>query len=116
MADTDRDAWRWRAMIMQPDPVDADLVAAAVAQARERKPSAGLERLRYVRWSEGRCGQLLHVGPYAEEGPSIERLGQHLARLKAYGATTRSASATHDAARRPAHHPSPTGPTKQPGA
>ncbi len=74
MADTDRDAWHWQAMIMQPDPLDADLVAAAVAQARAKKPSAGLERVRYVRWAEGRCAQLLHVGPYADEGPLIERL------------------------------------------
>lgn len=87
MADTDRDAWRWQAMIMQPDPVDAGLVAAAVAQACERKPSAGLERLRYVRWSEGRCAQMLHVGSYAEEGPSIERLHRAItaAGYQAYG-------------------------------
>ena len=79
MADTDRDAWSWQAMIMQPAPIGADLVAAALAQAWERKPSAGLARLRYVRWAEGRCAQLLHVGPYAEEGPSIERLHQAIA-------------------------------------
>jgi ferredoxin len=76
MADTDRDRWRWQAMIMQPDPVDADLAAAALAQAREKKPAPGLERVRYVRWAEGRCAQLLHVGPYAAEGPSIVRLHQ----------------------------------------
>ena len=83
MADTDRDAWRWQAMIMQPDPVDAGLVAAAVAPACERKPSAGLERLRYVRWSEDRCAQMLHV----EEGPSIERLHRAItaAGYQAYG-------------------------------
>jgi hypothetical protein len=79
MADTDRDRWRWQAMIMQPDPVDANLVAAALAQARDRKPSPGLERVRYVRWAEGRCAQLLHVGPYAAEGPSIVRLHQVIA-------------------------------------
>jgi hypothetical protein len=76
MADTDRDRWRWQAMIMQPDPVDAEIVAAALAQARERKPVPGLDRLRYIRWAEGRCAQLLHIGPYAEEGPSIARLHQ----------------------------------------
>ena len=79
MAETDRDRWRWQAMIMQPDPVDADLVTAALAQARDRKPSPGLERVRYVRWAEGRCAQLLHVGPYAAEGPSIVRLHQAIA-------------------------------------
>ena len=79
MADTDRDRWRWQAMIMQPDPIDAGLAAAALAQARDRKPSPGLEQVRYIRWAEGRCAQLLHVGPYAAEGPSIARLHQAIA-------------------------------------
>ncbi|HXZ77998.1 MAG TPA: GyrI-like domain-containing protein [Streptosporangiaceae bacterium] len=79
MADTDRDHWRWQAMIMQPDPIDADMVATARAQARAKKPVPGLERLRYQRWAEGRCAQLLHVGPYASEEPSIARLHQAIA-------------------------------------
>lgn len=79
MADTDRDRWCWQAMIMQPEPIGADLVAAALAQAQEKKPSPGLVRLRYERWAEGRCAQLLHVGPYAAEGPSIARLHQEIA-------------------------------------
>jgi hypothetical protein len=76
MAGTDRDRWRWQAMIMQPDPIDAGLVAAALARAREKKPLPGLDRLHYVRWAEGRCAQLLHVGRYADEGPSIAALHQ----------------------------------------
>jgi hypothetical protein len=76
MADTDRDRWRWQAMIMQPDPIDGGLVEAALTRARDNKASAALERLRYIRWAEGRCAQLLHVGPYAAEGPSIARLHQ----------------------------------------
>ena len=79
MAGTDKDRWRWQAMIMQPAPVDADLVAEALAQARDRKPSPGLERVRYFRWAEGRCAQLLHVGPYAAEEPSIVRLHKAIA-------------------------------------
>ena len=79
MAGTDRDRWRWQAMIMQPGPIDADMIAAAIAQARDRKRSAGLDRVRYIRWAEGCCAQLLHVGPYAAEGPSIARLHQAIA-------------------------------------
>jgi hypothetical protein len=79
MADTDRAHWRWQAMIMQPGPIDADMVAAALVQARAKKPCPGLERLRYQQWAEGRCAQLLHVGPYAREGPSIVRLHQAIA-------------------------------------
>ena len=79
MADTDRDRWRWQAMIMQPDPIGDDTVAAALAQAQAKKPAPGLERLCYQRWAEGRCAQLLHLGPYAGEGPSIVRLRQAIA-------------------------------------
>jgi hypothetical protein len=74
MTDTDRDRWRWQAMIMQPAPIDGEVIAAALAQAREKKPSPGLDQLTYQRWAEGRCAQLMHVGPYADEGPSLVRL------------------------------------------
>jgi hypothetical protein len=38
VADTDRDLWQWRAMICQPDGVDADLAERAIAQVRTKKP------------------------------------------------------------------------------
>jgi hypothetical protein len=66
--------WQWQAMIMQPDPIDAELVRAALEQARAKRDSPGLDHLSYVRWAEGRCAQVLHVGPYAAEGPTIARL------------------------------------------
>lgn len=78
MADTDRDTWRWRAMIMQPDPIDEHMVSRALEKAR-KKGLGALEDLRYERWEEGRSAQLLHVGPYAEEGPSIVRLHEGIA-------------------------------------
>jgi hypothetical protein len=76
LADTDRDRWRWQAMIMQPEPIGAGLVTAALRQAQEKKPSPGLARLCYLRWAEGQCAQLLHIGPYSGEGPAIARLHQ----------------------------------------
>jgi hypothetical protein len=36
MGDGDRTRWLWRAMIMQPDPIDADVVARAAAGYRPR--------------------------------------------------------------------------------
>ncbi|NKQ55889.1 hypothetical protein HFP15_23720 [Amycolatopsis sp. K13G38] len=76
---TDRGLWHWQAMIMQPDPIEAGIVATAIAQAREKKASPALDQLVYQRWSEGRCAQLLHIGPYAEEAASIARLHEAIA-------------------------------------
>ncbi|MEI8412880.1 MULTISPECIES: GyrI-like domain-containing protein [unclassified Kribbella] len=38
-----------------------------------------LERLRFERWQEGLCMQVMHVGPYAEEARSIVLLYQAIA-------------------------------------
>jgi len=80
MADTDRERWRWRAMIMQPEPIDAGVAAEAVARARSKKELPALDRLTFDTWEEGRCAQLLHVGPYAAEAPSLRRLHEAIAR------------------------------------
>ena len=49
LAGSDRGSWRWQALIMQPDPVDAELIAAATAEAARRKDLPGLARLEYIR-------------------------------------------------------------------
>jgi hypothetical protein len=40
--------WAWRALIVQPAPIDADLVSDAVERAR-RKPPPALDRVRLER-------------------------------------------------------------------
>jgi len=69
------EAWRWRAQIMQPPPIDQGIVAGALRQL-EVKGVPGLADLRYELWVEGRCAQTLHVGPYDAEGPAIQALHQ----------------------------------------
>ena len=76
-ADTDRTAWHWRAMIAQPPPVDEAVIAKAREQARAKALPA-LDRLRFERWREGLCAQTLHVGPYADESPTIVGLHEAL--------------------------------------
>lgn len=70
--------WHWQAMIALPPPVTPALVTQVVDQAQQRELPA-LGRLRCIDWAEGWCGQLLHVGPYAEEGPTIVRLHRAIA-------------------------------------
>jgi hypothetical protein len=74
VADADRDLWQWRAMICQPDCVDADLAERATAQVSTKKPLPALDRVRFERWAEGVCAQTLHIGPYSDEAASITRL------------------------------------------
>ena len=68
------DAIRWRAMIMQPGHLPAETVAEAVEEAHRKRAPAALDRLRFERWEEGLSAQIMHVGPYAAEAPTIQRL------------------------------------------
>ena len=76
---TDRDAWNWTMMIAVPDAVTAAEVGAAADAAARRRPlpAAGLVRLE--RFAEGQAAQLMHIGPYAEEAPTIARLHDFVA-------------------------------------
>jgi hypothetical protein len=79
IADTDRSTWRWRAMIQQPDAISPGTVQQALAEARARKSLPALARVTYLRWAEGRSAQILHVGPYSAEGPTIVALHDGIA-------------------------------------
>jgi len=71
-ATTPREHWRWTMMIRQPDFIEAADVEAGIERARHKTPS--VMGLRFQRWREGRSVQILHIGPYADEGPTIARL------------------------------------------
>lgn len=76
----DRTQWQWTMMILQPDVVGEDIIEAAMAQVRKKKKKAlpALDALRLETLSEGMCAQILHVGPFTAEGPTIERLHQYI--------------------------------------
>ena len=69
-----KDNWLWTAMIMQPDWIDAEMVAAAKETAGRKKGLPALPKLRFEVYNEGLSVQIMHIGPYADEGPTIARL------------------------------------------
>ncbi|HEY1388000.1 MAG TPA: GyrI-like domain-containing protein [Ktedonobacterales bacterium] len=71
-------AWLWTMMIMQPDEVTPELFARAVAQARRKNDTPALGKLRLEQFDEGLAAQIMYLGPYAAEGPTITRLHQFI--------------------------------------
>jgi hypothetical protein len=72
--DGDKSSWKWTLMIMQPEYVTEELYEQALRQVRQKKGLPAVDRLHLARFREGRCAQVMHVGPFSEEGPTIERL------------------------------------------
>lgn len=66
--------WRWTAMMMQPDSIDNAMFQEALIQLRAKKPSPGLDRLRFETFEEGLSIQVMHIGPYASEPETIARM------------------------------------------
>jgi hypothetical protein len=70
----DKASWKWTLMIMQPEYVTPELFEQAREQGRQKKALPALDQLRFGSLHEGLCAQMLHIGPFSEEGPTIERL------------------------------------------
>ena len=68
-----RAGWRWTMMIMQPDWIAPEMFAAAVDKAK-KKLGVPPVSLRFERFKEGRAVQIMHIGPYSAEAPTIARL------------------------------------------
>ena len=71
---------------MQLPPIDGPVIEQAVIETRAKKDLASLDSVRYERWAEGPCAQIMHVGPYATEPDSIVALHKAIAD---HGATPR---------------------------
>lgn len=70
----DKSNWKWTIMIMQPHFVANEVIEAAISEVKRKKDLPAIGKLRLEPFSEGLCAQVLHIGPFSEEGPTIERL------------------------------------------
>ncbi len=69
----DRDSWRWTMMIMQPEWVTHEMFDEALAKA-SKKLGEPPKTLHLGSFEEGLSAQILHIGSYADEAPTIARL------------------------------------------
>ena len=69
-----KDEWDWTALIMQPDIVQQKHVDEAIEEVRKKKNPVALPKLRFEPFEEGLSVQVMHIGPYADEAPTIEGL------------------------------------------
>ncbi|MBV6411675.1 MAG: GyrI-like domain-containing protein [Burkholderiales bacterium] len=77
-AASDKSKWKWTMMIMQPSFVEDEVITAAIAKVLSEKRLVTLSRLRLEVFAEGRCAQIMHLGPFSEEGPTIRRLHEFI--------------------------------------
>ncbi len=70
----DKSEWEWTAMVMQPDWTTQEMLEGAKSQVAKSKDLAALPRVRLESYREGLSAQILHVGSYEDEAPTLRRL------------------------------------------
>lgn len=75
----DKSNWKWTMMIAQPEFVSDDMVGSAIAATQKKKGPDALADLRLETFAEGKCAQILHVGPFTAEGPTIAKVHAFIA-------------------------------------
>lgn len=69
-----KDIWKWTSMIMQPEYVTKDLYDKALEQVEKKKNPPALSKIRFESFHEGLSAQIMHIGPFSAEGPTIKKL------------------------------------------
>jgi hypothetical protein len=70
--------WKWTVMIMQPDFITRAMFNAARKEVAEKRNPAALAKVRFGKFKEGRSAQIMYVGKFADEGPTIQRLHEFI--------------------------------------
>lgn len=70
----DKSSWKWTAMIRQPDFITKDMIKQAMEEVKKKKEPEALSKIRFESLNEGLSAQIMHIGPYSEEGPTVEKL------------------------------------------
>jgi len=67
--------WKYTVMIMQPDIITPNLLEETVVQLRKKKGDLpAFSRLRLESFKESLCVQTMHIGPYAAEPVTVDRM------------------------------------------
>jgi len=69
-----KDDWKWTVMIMQPEFITQAMINEAMGEVERKKKPVALPLVRFQAFTEGKAAQILHIGPFSEEGPTIEKL------------------------------------------
>ena len=76
---TVKDNWFYTLMIMQPDVITQEIFEEAREQVRKKKGDSDLlNKVHLAHFEEGLCVQTMHIGPYATEPATIDRMKEFM--------------------------------------
>ena len=69
-----REEWRWKLLIRQPEFVTFEIVEKARREVIKKKKIYLVNEVKFEKMKEGKCVQILHIGPYSTEPRSLAKM------------------------------------------
>lgn len=69
-----KDQWLWTLMIRVPDFVPKEDVNSAIEQVKSKKNPPAIDKARLEPYNEGKCVQIMYIGPFDAEPPTIQKM------------------------------------------
>lgn len=69
-----RSEWEYRLLIRLPDFVTEAQIKKAIDSVRAKKTIPNLDKVEIFKMHEGKCVQMLHVGPFSEEPKTLKQI------------------------------------------
>ncbi len=72
-----KNEWLWTMMIRIPDFVTEEQIKQSIQITKESKDPIALPKLYFKKYNEGTVVQIMYVGSYSDEGPTIKLMHDH---------------------------------------
>lgn len=72
--DIPREEYRWKLLIRQPEFLTLEIVERAKKDAIKKKKIGSVNEIKFEKMKEGKCVQVLHIGPYSTEPESLAKM------------------------------------------
>ena len=69
-----REEWGWKLLIRMPEFVTPEIVEKARQEVIRKKKLKLVNEVKFEKMKEGKCVQILHIGPYSTEPESLEKM------------------------------------------
>jgi hypothetical protein len=73
---TPKEQWQWKLMLRTPSFIQSEHLDAAKNALRAKEKPGDFEEVRLESFAEGRCVQMLHVGPYDKEEQTLQKMAE----------------------------------------
>lgn len=69
-----RSEWCWKLLIRMPEFITEEMMASVQPEVAKKKENDLVQEISFEKITEGKCVQIMHIGPYATEPETIKTL------------------------------------------